>query len=183
MLLAMIFFLAGIASAGIVLHLLPMLVENGFDARGAARIAASIGIALIIGRILIGFLLDRMPATRLGAMMFGCASLACLAYVIGGAAFAPVMVIGVGLMIGAEFDLMAYLSLRYYPLADYSLVYGWLYSLLTIGSMLSPWTTGYLHSAGGYHLMFLVTAMALAVVACMLPLLEIGKGRAIATVS
>lgn len=164
--------MAGAFISSMVVHFVPLLIDQGLSTGQAARIASINGIAMIVGRLVIGWLLDRYPAVWLGTAMFLIAAAGCLAFVFGGVGYAPVMVIGMGFMIGAEIDLLSYLVLRYFRLGDYGIVYGYIYGLYMAGCIASPWVVAALIGAGGYMLMFLAAAVTFVFVAALFPLLE-----------
>src|SRR3546814_10382389 len=65
LLLALAFFLSAWGILTTVVHFVPMLTDAGVDATRAAGMAGTIGAALIFGRIVVGYLLDRLPAVAL----------------------------------------------------------------------------------------------------------------------
>lgn len=177
-LLAVILILGGSFISGVLIHLVPMLIETGFDPATAATTAALSGAALVIGRIFVGWLLDRLPAVWLGCGMFLLAGLGCFAFVIGGPDFAPLMVISLGMMVGAEMDLLSYLILRNFRLADYGVIYGYLYGAYMVGSIISPFVTGQFLNIGGYTMMFGAAGVMFGFIAILFPIVDLlGKPR------
>src|SRR5690606_26047675 len=77
------------------------------------------------------------PRVAVGVLALTAAGLALLA--IGGPAFAVPGALAIGLAMGAEVDLIAYLTSRYYGLARYGQMYGLLYAAFMIGTGASPW--------------------------------------------
>jgi MFS family permease len=71
MLLA-IAFLVGVIVAGLIIHLVPLLVDRGMDAALAAKMAASIGLAVIAARVIVGWLFDRFHAPFVAAIFWPC---------------------------------------------------------------------------------------------------------------
>lgn len=55
---------------GTVAHLAPMLSERGISGRDAALATSFFGAATIVGRLGNDYLVDRLPAHRVAAMMF-----------------------------------------------------------------------------------------------------------------
>lgn len=171
-LLGAILIMGGFFISSMVVHFVPMLIDEGLEPASAARIASLNGLAMIFGRLIIGWLLDRFPAVWLGTGMFLIAAAGCLAFVAGGAQVASITVIAMGFMIGAEIDLLSYLVLRYFRIGDYGLVYGYLYGSYMPGCMASPWIVGYFIDAGGYPLMFKAAAAMFTFIAALFPVLE-----------
>ena len=172
LLLAFILAVGGFFISSMIVHFMPMLIEKGFSSATAARTVSLMGIALIVGRLVIGYLLDHAPAVWLGTAMFLIAAGGCLIFVVGGPAFAPAMIIAMGFMIGAEIDLLSYLTLRYFRVSDYGVIYGYLYGIYMAGCILSPWVTSYFLGLGGYDAMFIAAAATFTFIAMLFPVLE-----------
>src|SRR6218665_2093313 len=102
-LLATSFVLLGIFTAGILAHLVPLLVDRGFSPGSAAGIASVLGFALIAGRLLTGYLLDRLFAPIV-VVVFLLGPIGGIALLAGGAVgpWAVLAVILIGLGLGAE---------------------------------------------------------------------------------
>src|SRR3546814_3633281 len=86
-----------------------MLPDAGVDSTRAAGIAGTIGAALIFGRIVVGYLLDRLPAVALAQCLFAMVAAGMLTLVAGGAHVAVVALIAAiaaGIGIGSENDIM-----------------------------------------------------------------------------
>lgn len=136
--------IAGWLVASVVLSLVPNLVPlmtwSGIERGEAAGIAALLGISSIGGRLTIGFLLDRLHGPRLAAIAVCLpivASLLLLGFPgSGAAAAAAVLILGVAL--GAELDLIAYLTARYFGVRSFGLIFGSIGGLITLGGALGP---------------------------------------------
>lgn len=61
---------------------------------------------------------------------------------VGGTGLAVPGALIIGLSLGAEVDLMAFLTGRYFPRAVYGQTYGALYALVLIGSAIGPALSG-----------------------------------------
>ncbi|NBB51156.1 MFS transporter [Rhizobium sp. CRIBSB] len=118
-----------------VLHLQPMLIDNGLTPVQAASAALMIGPAMITGRLGTGLLFDRLPAPVVAGAAFAVMTIACLCMLgfQGGmiAALAIAAVIGLG--VGAELDVVAFLTSRYFGLRHYGLLFGGLMGVYAIG--------------------------------------------------
>lgn len=149
--LAVCFALVAMAASALVVHMVPMLRDAGLDAAHAARVASLIGLGVILGRLLIGWLIDRLFAPRVAAAIFTVAALGCVLLASGGPREAPVAAFLIGFALGAEVDLMAYLTSRYFGLRHYGFLYGTVYSCFWIGIASGPALAGRLYDAtGGY---------------------------------
>jgi len=142
---------------GVVIHCVPLLRDHGLDPDAAARIAGMIGLASVAGRIAVGGLLDRLPATLVAVSIFSLAAFGIL--MLRGGLAPAAAAIAIGLAYSAEIDLLAYLSARYFGRASFSSIYGWQYSIFAVGSGLSPWWIGKLYELdGGYGVPLLLCA-------------------------
>lgn len=165
------FFLAALAINGCSVHFVPLLTDRGVPAGEAARIASIIGIALIIGRVGAGYLLDYLFAPFVTVFFF-------IGPVIGilllysGATGVTAMICAalIGLGVGAEVDLIAYLIARYFGLRAFGEIYGYLFGLFCLGTAFGPLLMGVGQTlTGSYDAVLLLFACCM-VVACLLML-------------
>lgn len=159
------FLLVGIVFVGVIVHLVPMLVDRGMSTTSAAAAASTVGIALIIGRILAGYLMDKFFAPRVVIVFFlgpviGTAALAMGAQ--GAPAFMAALLIGMA--IGAEFDVIAFFTSRYFGFRAYGKVYGWLYATFTLGSGIGPVVLGEGFDTTGSYTPFLWVLTGLMII-------------------
>lgn len=133
----------------------PLLRDKGLVAGDAARIFGSFGLSLILGRVVVGYLVDRLWAPGVAAVALGLPALGCLLLGISGANDTGWLVLGVmlvGIGAGAEFDLAAFLVSRYFGMRDYGRLFGIHLGLITLASTLAPWLFGQLYrSTGSYQ--------------------------------
>jgi MFS family permease len=120
------FFLAGASLFACVLHLPALLADRGVTAQGAAAASSVVGIALLVGRIGAGYLLDRIFAPRLAMLLFGSSAVGIAllsAGSVGKTAMVAAFLVGVGM--GAEVDIIAYLMSRYFGLRALGTAFGY----------------------------------------------------------
>ncbi len=161
-LLALVFFLVAFAVSGLIVHFIPMLVDSGLSLEEAGRFAAVIGIAVIIGRLLIGFLIDNFFAPRVAFVVFIAAAIALTIFSIYGQRVGILAALAIGLTMGAEVDLISFLTSRYFNLKSYGKTYGALYSIFIVGAAASPVLMGALFdSYGSYSKALLASILAL----------------------
>lgn len=138
----------------------PLLRDKGLEAVDAARIFGSFGLSLILGRVVVGYLVDRLWAPGVAAVALSLPALGCLLLGSSGAGdtawlVAGVMLVGIGA--GAEFDLAAFLVSRYFGMRDYGRLFGIHLGLITLASTLAPWLFGQLYrSTGSYQATLMV---------------------------
>ncbi len=125
---------SGVVTA-FVTNIVPLLQEQGHAASRAALAASVFGISVLVGRIAVGYLIDRYFAPWVGAaLMFpAAAAVFCLAAFDPGIGFSVAVVFLAGLAAGAEVDLMAYLCSRYFGLREYGRIFAGLYIAFAIG--------------------------------------------------
>jgi MFS family permease len=171
------FFLVVIAINGTLGTIVPMLTDRGVPIKVALDALSASGIALFGGRILSGYLLDRVHGPYIASSFFLC-SLLGIALLAGGAGgampFAATLLCGLG--IGAEVDLMAFFVSRYFGLKAFGAIYGTMFALFSIGNSIGIFlmNLAFDHWHSYVQMLFLFDA-ALAV-ACLL-LLGLGPYR------
>lgn len=147
------FFFAAAAIQSVMLHLVPMLTGNGISPQAAASVQASLWLAMVIGRVTTGWLMDRMfaPYVAIIFLVFAVVGFVMLGGgVIGG--LAVVAAILVGLANGSEADVVPYITGRYYGLKHYTSIYGTFFSCFCLGAGFGPPMTAFLfEKTGGYH--------------------------------
>lgn len=146
--------LFGLFISALIINLVPILQAQGLTAARAAAIASSMGLAMIIGRLGVGWLLDRWPPSLVGAGTFAVGAIGSLLLALAGAEYALLTVISMGLLVGAEVDLLSFIVLRYFGVRNYGEIYGWLYGAYTLVSMACPPFGALLLEQGGYRLLF-----------------------------
>lgn len=165
--MAVSFAVFGLFTAGMMVHLVPLLTDRGLAPEQAALAASSVGAALIVGRLVAGYLLDHVfgPYIVITVMLCPVIAMATLATGAGGlgVAFACAILIGIGL--GAEMDFMGYLISRYFGLKSYAQIYGYVYGVFQFGSALGPILMGYAQQSTGSYVPALWTLTALTLAA------------------
>jgi len=131
------FSLVGASVHACVIHLVSMLTDRGVSAENAALASSALGVALLLGRVGSGYVLDRVFAPYVAIFFFsGVACGLSLLWVGAGGAAAFVGASLVGLGMGAEGDLIAYLTGRYFGLRSFGEIYGYLFSAFTLSGAL-----------------------------------------------
>jgi predicted MFS family arabinose efflux permease len=141
-----------------------MLTDAGLGAAKAGQIAGLIGIAAMAGRLLVGALLDRLPPSAVTAGVFVLAALGMVMLASGGAALAVPGALILGLAIGAEVDLLAFHTARYFRPEHFGQANGSLYALFLVGGGLGPAIfAGVYDFTQAYQAAFYAAAFLLAV--------------------
>src|SRR6185437_15081665 len=107
-----VFFLAAIAVNGTAAHVVPLLTDAGISPARAAATMGVFGLATMTGRLLAGYLVDRFFAPYVATVLF-LAPIAGFAFLATAAGVLPSLgVILLGLGLGTEIDLIAFLVSR-----------------------------------------------------------------------
>ena len=154
---------------GMLAHLVPMLSDRGMDTRTAAAVAATEGITVFFSRILIGYLIDRFFAPYVAMVFFSLSAVGIAIFALGAVdAMAFVGAICVGLSLGAEVDLLAYLTGRYFGLKSFGATYGLLFSAILTGTALGPLAFGIGFDTTGSYIGILTICVGINIVAVIL---------------
>ena len=114
-----------VAAFGGMSSLVPLFTGRGFSSGTVATILSVVGLASWIGRLAVGYLLDRVfaPYLTAGVMLLAAAGLMIL--ILADSPWAAcVGAICVSLALGAEADMLSFLVSRYFPLKEFSQVTG-----------------------------------------------------------
>ncbi|MCS6986338.1 MAG: MFS transporter [Sphingomonadaceae bacterium] len=169
-------FLVALAYGGAHIHMPEIARLNGLTPPEAARVMQVLALAILAGRVVTGYLLDRFwaPAVCLPILCLPAAAALTLAgtspgfAAIAGAAFL------LGFAAGAESDLIAYLASRYFGMAHYGRIYGALYMAFGLSSAISPALYGRVRDLAGTYEPMLIAASGLFVLGALL-LLTLGR--------
>ncbi len=134
-LLAGIFFVVAACVTGTISHIAPLLTDSGVSGSSAAFAASLFGVAIVVGRIGNGYLVDRFFGPHVMAAVFAGAAIA-VAILWSGLAVhlaAPAALL-LGLAAGAEGDLMPFLVSRYFGMRSMAEIYGCMFGAFTLGN-------------------------------------------------
>ncbi|MGL4543153.1 MAG: hypothetical protein ACRCUI_11645, partial [Polymorphobacter sp.] len=124
-LLALAMVLVNAPSTGILTQLDPLLSGKGVGAGLVTAYIALFSASVLVGRIGVGMVVDRMNPRRVAAVVtLGGGAGALLLTAPAPLAAIPLAIILVGLLQGAETDVLAWFVSRFFGQADYSTIYG-----------------------------------------------------------
>ncbi len=148
---------------GILVHFVPILKDSGAAPLAAAATASLIGIFSIFGRLGTGLLLDRFPGHLVGAVAFLLPIIACVLLILDGARpFAQAAAAAfVGLTVGSEVDVIAYLAAKHFGLKNFGSLYGALVMALTLGTAFGPLAAGAVFDHYNSYVPFLLLTVIL----------------------
>jgi MFS family permease len=137
------FSLAGASLFACILHLPALLTDRGASAQDSAIASSVVGLALLIGRVGVGYLLDRIFAPRLAMLLFGSAAVGIAllwAGSVGKIALLAAFLVGAGM--GAEVDIIAYSMSRYFGMRALGTAFGFGFGSYTLAGALGVWLMG-----------------------------------------
>jgi MFS family permease len=164
-----VLFVSSISMNGAITHLSALLTDRGISARSAALCASVLGGTSLLGRVGVGWLLDRFFGARVAfvvSLITACGifllahansfSAGCLAAAL----------IGVGA--GGEAAITPYLLTRYFGLRAFSTLYGLTWTFYAIAGAIGPIILGRaFDSTGSYVSLLVALSAALALAAAM----------------
>jgi MFS family permease len=166
-------------SMGTLVHLAAYFSDRGFEPLVAAQFVSLYGMGLSVGRVAVGYILDRIFAPLVACTVFllGAAGLYILSIpAIDTLALLCAAAILVGIAGGAEGDLIPFFVRRYFGLNAFGAIYGALFMFFTIGSALGPLLYGLgFDGVGNYNVVLLVSAAV--AMTCAGAVLMLGRYR------
>lgn len=167
-LMILVFLLIGLGLQGVSLSMVPLMKALGMNAQLAASTQSYMFLAVVAGRLASGILLDKIFAPRIAQGLLVAPIIGIIALVMGASdGWAVASAMCVGLSLGGEADVFAYLVKRYFGIKYYSRIYGTMFSTFGIASAIAPIATawGSENIAGSYgtilwvHVSLLTTAI------------------------
>jgi MFS family permease len=100
----------------------------------------AVGLSTMAGRLLSGYLVDRIFAPFIAAFFF---LLPCLGIYLLDSTISPVVgIISLGLASGTEIDMIGFLTSRYFGMKRFGQLYGYLFASFVVGSAIGPFMMG-----------------------------------------
>ena len=166
------------AISGPIANLESILKGHGVEHTIILRDAPLLGLAVVAARIVGGWLVDRVWAPAVAFVLFTLAAAAswCLVNAPPTSGYVLFGILGVGLAAGLEFDVMSFLTARYFGPRAYGGIYGTMYAFFGLGSGIAPLVYGRAFDASR-SFTGIVTLGAAAMLAGGLLLLLLGPYR------
>ena len=168
-----VLFVSSVAMNGTITHLAALLTDRGITPGGAALSASMLGGSSLVGRLAVGWVLDRFFGARVGFMVYlitagGILLLARAENLFMGCVAAGL--IGVGA--GGEADITPYLLTRYFGLHAFSTLYGITWTFYAIAGAMGPVVLGRaFDSTGSYTASLTLLAVVLVLAGALMLLL------------
>ena len=168
--LALAAFLSMSAGVALILNLVPVLRSTGLTPATAAWVAGIIGIATITGRLIGGFLMDRISAAAIAALSSaGAALLPIGLLVFPGSTLASAAGVAIyGLLGGAKVPAVAYLASRHFGARAFGTLYGAVNTTIALGVGLGPVVANYVYDVTHSYVPVMWAAIPFLLVAALL---------------
>jgi MFS family permease len=140
-------------ASSLVANFVPILIAEGYTSGRAAAVAGLVGAGSILGRLIGGYLLDRID----GRLVCGISVLApigtCLALLLapGSVVLVSVGIFALGLAVGVEWDGVAYLASRHFGVASFGTVFGTIGGMSLLLNGMGPVITNYSFDVTGSY--------------------------------
>lgn len=165
--LAAAFVCMALAIGGLVIHLYDLMLRSGVSAERALWVQSALGVSVVVGRLVSGYLYDRIFAPYVAAVTMALGAIGLGSMLVAGPEVAIIAAFAVGFCLGAEVDIVTLLISRYFSLNRFSQIYSLAYAAYILGLAVSPYMLGLIvdHTAGfGPTIATSVTLLAITVV-------------------
>ena len=160
----------------ILINAVPMIIDKGYSAIEASQLFSVFGVSLVVGRLTVGYLVDRLWAPGVACVVILLSALGC--YLLGSEVSSSLLLIIsislVGVGAGAEFDIAAFLIARYFGMRDYARLFGLQMGVIGAGICLAPTAVAVLYEQTGTYDIVLSVNVALLVIGSFI-LVTLGK--------
>ena len=128
-----VFMMLGLSTTGLITQQVPLLIDAGWAPARAAAVMSTFGAALMFARVGVGILIDYIFAPLVMIVITLGGALACFLYAtMPAAAFVSAALLG--LVVGAEFDVLAFLIKRYFGTIAFGRLYGIIFAAFQLAS-------------------------------------------------
>ncbi|MFC7290284.1 MFS transporter [Hirschia litorea] len=167
-----------------------VLTFNGISMDEAVGLATLTGLAVLSGRIIGGYLIDRFwaPGVAFAFLASPAIALWMLAQPGVDATTATIAILMIGFGAGVEYDFMAFMISKYFGMKSYSAIYGAIYGFFALGAGLGPSIMTDIADGRGIHFLganlgilpghdwhFTLVSAAIVLFVSTIPLLFLGK--------
>jgi len=173
--LGSVLFFTALVLVGLLSNFKPILLSKGLEGSTIAWVASVLGSTIIIGRLVVGALVDKFWAPAVAAVIFllPIVSISLLVWMPGSVTVAIFVALTLGLAAGAELDLLAFLTGKYFGPRHYSSIFGCIFAFFAVGAGLAPPIYGKAGAESGYSSILMFSILLL--VGCILLFLAMGR--------
>ncbi|MCB2062544.1 MAG: MFS transporter [Novosphingobium sp.] len=153
-----------------VSNFIPIFSASGIPRAQAAGIAGLIGISTVVGRLIGGYLLDRINGGIVGGVSLLAPAISAMLVLAnpGSVTMASAAVLILGLSLGAELDCVAYLTTRHFGLKNFGTIFGVISGILALATGLGPFFVNLAYDMTGSYTIALEAYVPLALLASAL---------------
>jgi sugar phosphate permease len=116
----------------------PLLQDAGWTPTETAQLQTTFGLGLLVARVVVGYIIDHMFAPRVLTTVSIGGAIACVLYAVY-PDLGYISALLIGFLLGAEFDVLAFLIKRYYGTIAYGRLYGVIFGVFYLGSGIGIW--------------------------------------------
>jgi MFS family permease len=172
--LALFNMLFALGVGAIFMHFAALLQDRGATPGQAALAMSLVGLGGLLGNVLAGWLVDRMPAARLAVIVMVAPMVATLIIYAGGGLWVSIAAAGLlGLCSGGDNSVSILLARRYFSAETFGRASATQMVAMAAGGGVSPWIAGLVHDrTGNYDIALLMAAACMggaALAAAWLP--------------
>jgi MFS family permease len=168
--IVVVLFAGSISMNGAITHMAALLTDRGVTARQAALCASMLGGSSLLGRVIVGWLLDRFFGARVAFVISLVTALGL--FLLAHANSFPAGCLAaalIGIGAGGEADITPYLLTRYFGLRAFSTLYGLTWTFYAAAGAIGPVILGRSFDlTGSYSSLLTLLAAASAIVAASL---------------
>jgi MFS family permease len=163
-------FLISSATFGMLSQVVPITTDKGIATAVAVTVLSVFSLSSVATRFLVGYLLDRVYAPLIAGVIFTLCGVG--VFLMIQSASVPLIFLGAGLMglgLGAEGDIAAYMTGRYFPKHSYGRVLGFIYFLYAQGGAFGIFVLGASYAGTGTYesATWLIIGMVVAAIAAV----------------
>jgi MFS family permease len=152
---------------GLQVHMIPIMVEDGLHASTAALVMLVVGLTSVTSRIATGYFLDRWHGALLGRIVYALPVVGVVLLMFSGGDLLVLIFAAaiLGVALGAEVDIMSYLTARYFGTKNYGALYGIMVGLLVLGGGIGPQIASLIYDVWGsyqYYFWFVIPCFSLS---------------------
>ncbi len=150
-----------VLTIAVIVHQVPIYTEAGLSRQNAALLASLAGIAGIFGKLITGFLMDRLDAGWVGGLTLAACALAFAALLepLRTPSTIVVSMIIIGYSSGCKLQICAYLTSRYGGMRNFGKIFGFMASLISLGSGVGPMLAGAIHDIFGSYTVLIIAGI------------------------
>jgi len=153
--------------AALVVHIVPLLTSEGLTRGEASGVAAVLGIASVAGKLMTGWLSDRVRSTFLPVSAFALPGLGyfLLLEASGSLTASTVAALLLGYGSGSALHMTTYLTTQYAGIRHFGKIFGVVSSTMALAGGIGPFAAGLLFDVTGAYTWFMIAAIPLALLA------------------